>query len=294
LESAFRQVLEEEQEYQGDVTEQGRTWAVVMTPLYARDQVRGAVAVLRDVTDERLLDKFRKDFVANVSHELRTPLAMLQGYSEALLDDIAETPEVRHEIAQVINDESQRMGRLVSQLLDLARMEAGFIDIEPNFINLHTFIQRVCRKFANLAEEQKVTISSDLQEPIPEVFWDADKVEQILTNLIGNAIRHTPENGNVTLKVYWKDEGVYLDVVDTGTGIPEEDLPFVFERFYKADKARKRNNSSGTGLGLSIVKHLVKAHNGEATVRSKVGVGTTFSVWLPVEVQLENDEELIG
>jgi two-component system sensor histidine kinase ResE len=294
LESAFRQVLEEEKEYQGDITEQGRTWAVVMTPLYARDQVRGAVAVLRDVTDERLLDKFRKDFVANVSHELRTPLAMLQGYSEALLDDIAETPEVRQEIAQVINDESQRMGRLVSQLLDLARMEAGFIDIEPTFISLHTFIQRVCRKFANLAEEQKVALSSDFHEPLPEVFWDSDKVEQILTNLIGNAIRHTPEDGTVTVKLYWENSYIHLDVVDTGTGIPEEDLPFVFERFYKADKARKRNNASGTGLGLSIVKHLVKAHDGEVTVRSKVGVGTTFSVKLPVEVKLESDEELIG
>jgi two-component system sensor histidine kinase ResE len=294
LESAFLQVLLEEKEYQGDITEKGRTWALVMAPLYARDQVRGAVAVLRDVTDERLLEKFRKDFVANVSHELRTPLAMLQGYSEALLDDIAETPEVRHEIAQVINDESQRMGRLVSQLLDLARMEAGFIDIEPSFINLHTFIQRVCRKFANLAEEQKVTLSSDFGEPLPEVFWDLDKVEQILTNLVGNAIRHTPENGTVTLKVYWQENDVFLDVVDTGTGIPEEDLPFVFERFYKADKARKRNNASGTGLGLSIVKHLVKAHGGEVTVRSKVGTGTTFSVQLPVEVELEGDEELIG
>jgi two-component system, OmpR family, sensor histidine kinase ResE len=256
--------------------------------------VRGAVAVLRDVTDERLLEKFRKDFVANVSHELRTPLAMLQGYSEALLDDIAETPEVRHEIAQVINDESQRMGRLVSQLLDLARMEAGYIDLEPTFISLHPFITRVCRKFANLAEEQKVMLNSDFHNPLPEVFWDTDKVEQILTNLIGNAIRHTPENGQVTVKVYWENNHVYLDVVDTGEGIPEEDLPFLFERFYKADKSRKRDKASGTGLGLSIVKHLVKAHDGDVTVRSKLGEGTTFSVQLPVKMELENDEELIG
>ncbi len=292
LKSAFEQVLAEEEEFQGDVTEQGRTWAVVMAPLYARDQVRGAVAVLRDVTDERLLEKFRKDFVANVSHELRTPLAMLQGYSEALLDEIADTPEAREEIAKVINDESQRMGRLVSQLLDLARMEAGFIDLEPRFITLHTFINRVCRKFANLAEEQNVELNSDFHEPLPEVFWDEDKVEQILTNLVGNAIRHTPENGSVTVRVTWEKEYVFLDVVDTGTGIKEDDLPFVFERFYKADKARKRDNASGTGLGLSIVKHLVKAHQGEIWVRSKIGVGTIFSVKLPVEIALEESDRV--
>jgi two-component system sensor histidine kinase ResE len=226
--------------------------------------------------------------VANVSHELRTPLAMLQGYSEALLDDIADTPEARQEIAKVINDESQRMARLVSQLLDLARMEAGFIVIEPRFIDLHAFINRICRKFANLAEEQNVKLNSDFHEPLPEVFWDEDKVEQILTNLVGNAVRHTPENGSVTVRVTWEKEYVFLDVADTGTGIEEEDLPFVFERFYKADKARKRDNASGTGLGLSIVKHLVKAHQGEIWVRSKIGVGTIFSVKLPVEVELED------
>jgi two-component system, OmpR family, sensor histidine kinase ResE len=292
LESAFGQVLEEEKEFHGDVSEQGRAWAVVIAPLYARDQVRGAVAVLRDVTDERLLNKFRKDFVANVSHELRTPLSMLQGYSEALLDDIAETPEVRREIAQVINDESQRMGRLVSQLLDLARMEAGFIDLEPIFITLRAFIDRVCRKFSNLAEDQKVTLANDFHEPLPEVFWDADKVEQILTNLIGNAIRHTPEAGKVTVRILCDKQNLVLDVEDTGTGIPEEDLPFVFERFYKADKARKRDTASGTGLGLSIVKHLVKAHQGKISVRSKVGVGTTFSVRLPIEVSLDGLEEV--
>jgi two-component system sensor histidine kinase ResE len=186
------------------------------------------------------------------------------------------------------------MGRLVSELLDLASMEAGFIKMEPKAFALPSFVQRVCRKFSNLAFERKVTLTSELAEGLPNVYWDADKVEQILTNLIGNAIRHTAGEGSVTLKVYEEEEHIFLDVIDTGEGIPEEDLPFVFERFFKADKARKRDKASGTGLGLSIVKHLVKAHGGEVTVRSKVGLGTTFSVKLPKQVKLEDDEELIG
>ncbi|MFC7442167.1 ATP-binding protein [Laceyella putida] len=284
LQDFFNKVIEDNKEHTGDISEQGRTWVVVMSPLYAGDQVRGVVAVLRDVTEERRLDKLRKDFVANVSHELRTPLAMLQGYSEALLDDIAETPEERREIAQVINEESQRMGRLVRELLDLARMEAGHIQVEPAEKRLDKFIQRVIRKFQNLAREQEVRLQANMGEHLPTVYWDEDKIEQVLTNLIDNAIRHTPTGGSVTVYVYQQDERIFLEVEDTGSGIPEEDVPFVFERFYKADKARTRGKSGGTGLGLSIVKHLVAAHGGSVSVKSQLGVGTVFIVELPVRV----------
>lgn len=291
LQEIFETVLKEEKEQIGDVSEAGYTWAFVMAPLYSKNKLRGAVAVFRDVTEERKLDKLRKDFVANVSHELRTPLSMLQGYSEALLDDIADSPETRREIAQVINDESMRMSRLVAELLDLAKMESGNIELNITKITLQPYLTRVMRKFQNMAKEQKIELSLELHDPLPEVHWDEDKVEQILTNLISNAIRHTPENGRVTLKTFWDQSFVYLEVEDTGEGIPEEDLPFVFERFYKADKARRRNKASGTGLGLSIVKHLVHAHGGLATVRSKVGVGTTFSVQLPPEAPRTEEEE---
>ncbi|SEN26836.1 ATP-binding protein [Lihuaxuella thermophila] len=287
LKDFFQMVVEENQEHTRDITEQGRTWAVVMAPLYSGDQVRGAVAVMRDVTEERRLDKMRKDFVANVSHELRTPLAMLQGYSEALMDDIAETPEERREIAQVINEESQRMSRLVRELLDLARMEAGHITVEPSRISLPEFIHRVIRKFLALAREQQIHLSEDLAGDLPEVYWDEDKIEQVLTNLIDNALRHTPSGGSVRVRVYQEEDQMYLEVEDTGSGIPEEDLPFIFERFYKADKARTRGQSGGTGLGLSIVKHLVHAHGGEASVKSELGKGTVFIIQLPIRVDGE-------
>ncbi len=282
LREIFQTVVKDERDHAADITLHGRTWAVVMAPLYAGNQVRGAVAVLRDVTEERRLDKLRKDFVANVSHELRTPLSMLQGYSEALLDDIAQSPEMRRELAQVIHDETLRMGRLVRDLLDLAKMESGHIEVERIRMNVPALLQRVVRKFQGIAGEQKVRLKWEAHPDVPEVYWDEDKVEQVLTNLVDNAIRHTPEGGEVCLKAAPSNgRKVSLTVADTGSGIPEEDLPFIFERFYKADKARTRGQS-GTGLGLAIVKHLVDAHGGTVSVESRLGEGTTFTVKLPV------------
>ncbi len=287
LREIFHTVLRDEQEHSTDITVLGRTWEVVMAPLYDRDQVRGAVAVLRDVTNERRLDKLRKDFVANVSHELRTPLAMLQGYSEALVDDIAQSPEERRELATVIHDETLRMGRLVNELLDLARMEAGHIHLEKKEVNIYALVERVCRKFQTMAREQEVRlIMADGLKELPSAWWDEDKVEQILTNLIDNAIRHTPVNGTVTVRGAEHDGMIHFSVQDTGSGIPEEDLPFIFDRFYKADKARKRGES-GTGLGLFIVRHLVEAHGGTVAVDSKLGEGTTFTAILPLKVENE-------
>ncbi|SDW56692.1 two-component system, OmpR family, sensor histidine kinase ResE [Marininema mesophilum] len=282
LDEIFLQVIAEEKELFGDVAKDGRTWAVVMAPLYARGDVSGAVAVLRDVTEERRLDKLRTDFVANVSHELRTPLAMLQGYSEALLDGFAQTPEEQREIATVINDESLRMGRLVRELLDLARMEAGHIRLETASVDVTELGRRILRKFQAIAREQEVTLIDKIPSIFAEVIWDEDKVEQVLTNLVDNAIRHTPKGGKVTLTINRIGDKAQLTVKDTGSGIPEEDLPFVFERFYKADKARTRGQSGGTGLGLSIVKHIVEAHGGTVTAKSKLGEGTRFVVQLPL------------
>lgn len=271
--------LEKEQDFEMEV--QGRSYVILMTPLYGQKNVRGAVAVLRDMTEERRLDKLRKDFIANVSHELRTPISMLQGYSEAIVDDIASTEQEKKEIAQVILDESLRMGRLVNELLDIARMEAGHIQLYRESVLVEEFLSRVIRKFHGLAKEQKIHLISNINIDVESIQFDSDRIEQVLTNLIDNAIRHTEIDGTVKIIAKTTNQELKVDVCDSGSGIPKEDLPFVFERFYKADKARTRGRS-GTGLGLAIVKNIVEAHNGRVSVHSNVGEGTTFTFTIPI------------
>lgn len=276
----FVRVVREEKEQSIELTLQGRSWVILMTPLYSKTSVRGAVAVLRDMTEERRLDKLRKDFIANVSHELRTPISMLQGYSEAIIDDIAATDEEKKEMAKVIYDESLRMGRLVNDLLDLARMEAGHITLNYETVQLAPYIGRIIRKFQGLAKEKQIDLSAECKNEDIKIAIDPDRIEQVLTNLIDNAIRHTDKNGMVKIIVERSGGGVTIHVQDSGSGIPEEDLPFVFERFYKADKARTRGRS-GTGLGLAIAKNIVEAHKGTISVHSKLHEGTTFTFYLP-------------
>jgi two-component system, OmpR family, sensor histidine kinase ResE len=262
-------------------------WSAVMAPLYAEGQVRGAVAVLRDVTEEYRLDKLRKDFVANVSHELRTPLSMLRGYSEALLDDIAASPEERQELVQVIHDESLRMMRLVSDLLDLARMEARHLELDFKEVQLRTLLARVHRKFSVLCKERGISLQLELADaPLMLYKADEDRLEQVFTNLLDNAARHTPEGRSIAIRAEElsdrSSKSIVVQIADRGKGIPAEDVPYIFERFYKADKARTRGASGGTGLGLAIVKNIIDAHQGSVSVTSKLGEGTTFTMTLPV------------
>lgn len=292
LQMLFEDVLHETKVMNSKLHVHNGVWSIVMAPLYSHKQVRGAVAVLRDVTEEHKLDKLRKDFVANVSHELRTPLSMLQGYSEAMLDDIAGTPEERKELAQIIHDESLRMGRLVKDLLDLARMEAGHMEMNMGVVPLEPLFRRVHRKFAALCKERDLQLEVNVpEEEIILEQADQDRLEQVLTNLLDNAIRHTPGGKHLYLNLsLLSDQGesaALIEIEDEGKGIPPEDLPYIFERFYKADKARTRGASGGTGLGLAIVKNIVESHQGSVNVRSIVGQGTTFSIILPTRLQPE-------
>jgi two-component system sensor histidine kinase ResE len=287
LQQLFANVVEETKEMTSKLNVHNGVWSVVIAPLYSRKLVRGAVAVLRDVTEEYRLEKLRKDFVANVSHELRTPLSMLQGYSEALLDDIAASPEERTELAQVIYDESLRMGRLVKDLLDLARMETGHLELNFQPVDLNTLFKRVHRKFSALCKDQGIQIVMEgPEEGIKLSNADEDRLEQVLTNLLDNAIRHTLPGAQITMRsaLYANSEipSALIEIEDQGQGIPAQDLPFIFERFYKADKARTRGSTTGTGLGLAIVKNIVDSHHGTVNVRSVVGQGTTFSIILPL------------
>lgn len=261
-------------------------WSVVMTPLYTDDVLRGAVAVLRDVTEENKLDKLRNDFVANISHELRTPLSMIQGYSEALIDDIAASPEEQRQHVEVIHEESIRMGRLVQDLLDLAKMESGHLEMTFTAVNIGQLLRRVYRKFHSICKEQELELQCFVPDDDSLIIasGDEDRLEQVLTNLLDNAIRHTNPGKKIRLsasRTRWDDaDWIQIEVADEGQGIPEDDLPYIFERFYKADKARTRGYG-GTGLGLAIVKNIIDTHQGITNVTSKIGEGTTFTIYLP-------------
>jgi two-component system, OmpR family, sensor histidine kinase ResE len=277
----FQQVVSLESEQMTEIDIQGRSWVIVMTPLYDHSVIRGAVAVLRDMTEERRMDKLREDFVANVSHELKTPIAMLQGYSEAIVDDVAGTEEEKKELAGIILDESKRMGRLVNELLDLARLEAGHMKLHHIKIAIPPFAERIVRKFQGPAKDREIQLKLEMTGVFKEMEIDPDRIEQVLTNLIDNAIRHSSDGGFVNLSIESTAQAVKFLIKDNGSGIKEEDLPFVFERFYKGDKARTRGKSGGTGLGLAIARNIVEAHGGQINVHSKNQEGTTFSFVIP-------------
>ncbi len=261
----------------------GQFYGISISPLYSGNSIRGAVAVLRDMTDQHKLEKLRSDFIANVSHELRTPISMLQGYSEAIIDGVITSDEERDEMVQIIHDESKRMGRLVTDLLDLARMESGHMRLYKDDLSMIPFLERIVNKFMQVAREANVDLTFDFPEGTELISnVDEDRMEQVFTNLIDNAIRHTPDGGSVKLGIQKLIDMIEIKVTDTGVGIPTEDLPYIFERFYKADKARTRGKG-GTGLGLAIAKSIIDSHGGKITAAKGEIAGTIFSSTLPLK-----------
>ncbi|WP_042477878.1 ATP-binding protein [Bacillus ndiopicus] len=275
-------VLDFEDKIEEEIEMEGSYYSITISPLYSGELVRGAVAVIRDQTEQHRLEKLRSDFIANVSHELRTPIAMLQGYSEAILDGVVVDEDERNEMIKIIYDESQRMGRLVTDLLDLARMESGHMRLYKNLVPIIPVLERMTQKFAQVAKEKHVDLRfvSNIEDDVM-INIDEDRIEQVLTNLVDNALRHTPVEGAVTVSATYEKSYVKIEVRDTGIGIPKDDLPYVFERFYKADKARTRSKG-GTGLGLAIARNIVEAHNGNIAVTSVEKEGTAFTFYLPL------------
>ena len=278
--SLYEEVMEGTSEKTIEVKQDDRYYTLTVTPLVGEDDFEGAVVVIRDTSESHRLDKMRTDFVANISHELRTPLVTLQGYSEAIIDGITESDEATKEFASIIYDESLRLARLVNDLLDLARIESGKETMHFTSFDIGDFLPRVMRKFNQMASEKGIRLQTDAPHRLIEA--DGDRLEQVFTNLIGNAIAHT-DSGEIRIEATEETDGLRIQLTDTGHGIPKEDLPFVFERFYKADKARTSGSKTGTGIGLAIVKNVVDAHHGKVSVSSTLGVGTTFEIYLPFE-----------
>ncbi len=239
----------------------------------------GALLVLHDVTELRRLETVRRDFVANVSHELKTPLTSISGYAETLAQDAAD-PETARKFLQVILANARRMQRLVDGLLDLSRIESGGWRPSPESLDTAAVAREVLGLYGDRAGQRGVALGLEIQPGAEAISADPDALRQVLANLLDNALRYTPAGGQITVSAARRDGGIALRVRDTGAGITSDHLPRIFERFYRADPARSREEG-GTGLGLAIVKHLVEAHRGEVQAESEVGRGTTITCWFP-------------
>ncbi|MFZ4450640.1 two-component system histidine kinase PnpS [Salibacterium aidingense] len=250
-----------------------------------KERLRGIVLVLHDITELKKLEQVRKDFVANVSHELKTPVTSLKGFTETLLDGAMEDEKARKQFLDIIWKEGDRLQDLITDLLELSRIEQEFFQLNWQTVDVTRAFHEVLELLTPSMEEKELTLTSRQEE---NIYMDGDtaRVKQIMINLMNNAIAYTPENGSIHAEVKKQGHYVVLIVADSGIGISKEEWPRIFERFYRVDKDRSRN-SGGTGLGLAIVKHLVEAHQGSIDVESEKNAGTTFTVYFPLERQGE-------
>src|SRR6266508_4224761 len=246
----------------------------------ADDEVTGAVVLFHDITELKQLDQIRRDFVANVSHELRTPLSILRGYIEVLLDE-PETP--REELARILSimeRHSKRLQRLVHDLLSLAQLESFQAKLELSVVRMDELFNNLIRDWKEKLSTKNLRVTVDSPSDALTLRADATRLEEVLHNLLDNAVKFSCENGQIHLRAMRRGSEMVLSVADNGIGISKEHLPRIFERFYRADKARSRE-LGGTGLGLAIVKHIAQLHGGRVEAESELGRGTTIRVVLP-------------
>ncbi|ERI08617.1 two-component system histidine kinase PnpS [Aneurinibacillus aneurinilyticus] len=243
-------------------------------------EIKGVIVLLHDITAIRRLEKMRSEFVANVSHELKTPITSIKGFTETLLDGALEDAEISRSFLTIINEESDRLNRLITDILDLSKIEQKRMPLKVEEINLDKLIKETVRIIREEARAKNIAIYLPTEKNLI-IEGDKDRIQQIILNLVSNAINYTPDNGEVTITLQERDsKSIEMKIADTGIGIPPEHISRIFERFYRVDKARSRE-SGGTGLGLAIVKHLIDSHHGMIHVESEEGRGTTFTVILP-------------
>jgi two-component system, OmpR family, phosphate regulon sensor histidine kinase PhoR len=290
LESAIQKVLEtgKSQAFEMDVPAMSRTVEVNVVAISSpTEKALGAIAVFHDITRLKRLEKVRQDFVANVSHELRTPLTSIKGYAETLLDG-ALKEEVAFQFVQVIDRHADRLTKIVEDLLTLSKIESKELTFKPERISIPELIDGVLEVVKGDAEKKRVSISWTHPVSPALVCGDRKGLEQVIVNLLDNAIKYGREGGKIEISV---DEdhkpGIRVCVQDDGIGIPKEDLPRIFERFYRVDKGRSKE-LGGTGLGLSIVKHIIRAHGGKVWAESQIGKGSTFCITLPQRLEADS------
>jgi two-component system, OmpR family, phosphate regulon sensor histidine kinase PhoR len=247
-------------------------------------EITGALVLFHDITELKKMDQIRRDFVANVSHELRTPLSILRGYIETLLDNPKTSREEFSRILGVMERHSKRLDLLAQDLLTLAQLESANPNLQLGNVDLSNLFGEVIRDWEKKLATKQLSVIVDVPPDMPTVRADRVRLEEALYNLLDNAVKYSPEHGEIGLVGRRRDKQIVLSVSDNGIGIDKEDLPRIFERFYRADKARTAENIGGTGLGLAIVKHVAQLHGGHVEAESELGKGTTIRVVLPLRM----------
>lgn len=261
---------------------EGREMEVSAVPLGENSApMEGAVVLFHDVTQLRQMEEIRRDFVANVSHELRTPLSIFRGYLETLLDNPQQPPGELLRILEIMERHSDRLHALVEDVLSLARLESPAAELDLSEVSLPEFLPEILDDWKKRLEAKQLKSRLDVSQDLPKLEADESRLQEIIYNLLDNAVKYSQAGGTITLRATAEDDQMRISVSDEGIGIRENDLPRIFERFYRADKARSRE-LGGTGLGLSIVKHIAQLHGGTAQAQSAPGKGTTISVLLPL------------
>lgn len=245
------------------------------------NRIIGVMALIQDVTEMRKLEKMRSDFVANVSHELKTPLTSITGFIETLKNGAIDNEKVRNRFLDIIEIETERLSRLIDDLLSLSAIEHDRLNFSKEKIKVNEVIKEIREMVEGLAKQKQINISFEVDGSLPEIYGNPDWFKQMMINLIDNGIKYTQEGGFVKVLAYKRYDNIILAVKDTGIGIPKEDIPRLFERFYRVDKARSKK-AGGTGLGLAIVKHIVLSFDGEIKVNSELGKGSEFIVRIPL------------
>ena len=283
LNELLKEVLQKGQPLTQEITifsPQEKIFRASANPLTKKNEVWGAVVVLNDITEIKKLEKMRSEFVANVSHELRTPLTSIQGFVETLKDGAINDPGKAQYFLEIIEKQSNRLNNLIEDILQLSKIESQEIIMNLQSINLRDLIDKTISEFKKKIEQKNHKIKINISPQLPLIKADPEQIEVVFRNLLDNAIKYTPNGGEIYISAFEKAENIYIEVADNGIGISAEHLPRIFERFYRADKDRSRK-LGGTGLGLAIVKHIVQAHGGTIGVESKPGKGSKFFFTLP-------------
>jgi two-component system phosphate regulon sensor histidine kinase PhoR len=281
--AVIKQALQAEKQESSEIvvgTVRPRSFAVTATPVRAGG-ASGAVLVLHEISELRRLERVRQDFVANVSHEFRTPLTAIQGFAETLLGGALEDPANRRRFVEIIRDHASRLARLTEDLLELSRIEAGQLKLEFQPVSVDQLVTSCMETASVKAGPKQLNLKTDLPPGLPQVRGDANRLQEVLQNLLDNAVQYTASGGTISVQAARSGDQVIITVTDTGIGIPQAEQSRIFERFYRVDAARSRE-AGGTGLGLSIARHIVEVHGGHIWVESAVGEGSRFHFSIPV------------